>query len=78
MGVRQRLEQQGAGDGENGAVRTDAQRQSENGDGGEAGGFAQRAQSVFEVLRQRAYASPRDVRKLRVDSLESKTRGVKR
>src|SRR6185437_1592597 len=42
----------GIHDAENGGVGADAESEREHGDGGEAGGFAEHAQGVAEVLRQ--------------------------
>src|ERR1700734_464060 len=47
------IEQRLFGESENGSVRADAQRESENGDGGEAGRFAENAQSVAHVSVER-------------------------
>jgi hypothetical protein len=50
MDVGQRLEQRGVNGGENRRVRADAEGEGKHGDGGEAGGFAQHAQSVAQIL----------------------------
>jgi hypothetical protein len=50
MDVGQRLEQRGVNGGENRRVRADAEGEGKHGDGGEAGGFAQHAQTVAQIL----------------------------
>ena len=52
MVVRQRLQQHGIDDAEDGSVRADAESEGEHGDGGEAGILAQHAQSEARVLHE--------------------------
>ena len=48
---RQRAEEDGVDDAEDGGIGADAESESEDGDGGEAGGFRERADGVFQVLQ---------------------------
>jgi len=50
MDVGRRLEQRCVNGGENRRVRADAEGEGKHGDGGEAGGFAQHAQTVAQIL----------------------------
>jgi hypothetical protein len=50
VGQRQRLPEHGVADAESGGGGADAQRHGDNGGEGEAGGVAQRACAVAEVL----------------------------
>ncbi len=53
IGIRKRTQQDGVHDGEDRGVRADAERQREDGRGGEAGCAPQHAQAVADVLAER-------------------------
>src|ERR1700723_571653 len=48
--IRERVQQHGFDDAEDGGIGTDAEGEGEDGDEREGGGFRQRAKSVFQVL----------------------------
>src|SRR5487761_1813511 len=50
--ARQRPQKIRVEEAENGGVGADAERESENGDGGESWGFAEHAQAVAQILNQ--------------------------
>src|SRR5208282_2747070 len=56
---RERTEEDGVDDGQDGRVRADAEGEREDGDGGEAGAFCEEAEGVTDILYQSEHGFPR-------------------